>query len=126
MLLAYILTAILAALAVFQVALAAGAPWGRLAWGGQHRVLPKKLRIGSIVSVVIYALIATIALDRAGAIDILPEAFSRVVMWVIFAYFTIGIMMNLISRSNPERYTMTPLTIVLAVLSFFIAMGSQI
>jgi len=31
--------------------------------------------------------------------------------------------MNAISRSKPERYTMTPVTIVLAVLSFLIAMG---
>ena len=28
-----------------------------------------------------------------------------------------------ISRSKPERYVMVPVTIVLTVLSFFIAMG---
>ena len=44
-------------------------------------------------------------------------------MWVIFAYFVLGIGLNAISRSKPERYTMVPVTIVLAVLSFFIAMG---
>lgn len=44
-------------------------------------------------------------------------------MWVVFAYFVLGIALNAISRSRPERYTMVPLTIVLSVLSFFIAMG---
>ena len=45
------LTVILAALAVFQLALAAGAPLGRFAWGGSHEVLPPRLRVGSLVSI---------------------------------------------------------------------------
>ena len=113
----------LALLAVFQLALILGAPLGRFAWGGRHRVLPARLRIGSAVSILIYALIAVIAWDRVGAIDVFAEPFSEVAMWVIFAYFVIGILMNALSRSKPERYTMVPVSAVLAVLSFFIAMG---
>ena len=120
---ALLLTIVLALLAVFQLALALGAPLGRFAWGGQHRVLPVRLRIGSAVSIAIYAVIALIAWDRVGAIDIFGDLFSRIAMWVVFAYFVLGIALNAISRSRPERYTMVPLTIVLSVLSFFIAMG---
>ena len=44
-------TAGLAVVAAFQVALAAGAPWGRAAWGGQHQGrLPARLRIASAVA----------------------------------------------------------------------------
>ena len=117
------LTVVLAALAVFQLALVFGAPLGRFAWGGAHRVLPARLRIGSAVSIVIYALIDVIAWDRVGAIDVFPEPFSEVAMWVILGYFVLGIVMNAISRSKPERNLMVPVSIVLAVLSFFIAMG---
>ena len=117
------LTVVLAALAIFQLALIFGAPLGRFAWGGQHRVLPARLRIGSAVSILIYALIAIIAWDRVGAIDVFPELFSEVAMWVIFGYFVLGILMNAISRSKPERYVMVPVSIVLTVLSFFIAAG---
>ena len=117
------LTVVLAALAVFQSALIFGAPLGRFAWGGAHRVLPTRLRVGSAVSIVIYALIDVIAWDRVGAIDVFPEPFSEVAMWVIFAYFALGIVLNAISRSKPERYTMVPVCLVLAVLSFCIAMG---
>jgi hypothetical protein len=117
------LTVMLALLAVFQLALAAGAPLGHFAWGGQHRVLPARLRVGSVVSVLIYALIAVIAWDRVRVIEVFPDAFSVVAMWVVFAYFTLGILLNAISRSRPERFTMVPVTIVLAVLSFFIALG---
>jgi hypothetical protein len=73
--------------------------------------------------VLIYALIAVIAWDRVRAIEVLPDAFSVVAMWVVFAYFALGILLNAISRSRPERFTMVPVTIVLAVLSFFIALG---
>jgi hypothetical protein len=117
------LTVVLALLAVFQLALALGAPLGRFAWGGRHRVLPARLRVGSAISVLVYALIAVIAWDRVGAIDVFGEPFSEIAMWVVFAYFVLGILMNAISRSKPERYTMVPVSIVLAVLSFFIAMG---
>ncbi|MDT0180228.1 hypothetical protein Q9S36_08400 [Microbacterium sp. ARD31] len=117
------LTVVLALLAIFQLVLSLGAPLGHFAWGGQHRVLPTKLRIGSAVSILIYALIALIAWDRVGAIDVFGDTFAQIAMWVIFAYFALGILMNAISRSKPERYTMVPVTIVLTVLSFFIAMG---
>jgi hypothetical protein len=117
------LTVLLIALAVFQLALACGAPLGRFAWGGQHRVLPPRLRLGSAVSILIYALIDVIAWDRVGAIDIFPAMFSEIAMWVVFAYFVIGIPLNAVSRSRSERMTMVPVTIVLAVLCFFIAMG---
>ncbi len=51
---------LLAALAGFQAALLAGAPLGEYAWGGQHRVLPRRLRIGSAVAIVLYLLFAVI------------------------------------------------------------------
>lgn len=117
------LTVILIGLAIFQAALALGAPLGHFAWGGQHKVLPARLRVGSAVSILIYALIDLVAWDRVGAIDLLPDVFSAIAMWVIFAYFTVGILMNAVSRSKPERFTMVPVCLVLAVLSFLIAMG---
>lgn len=114
---------ILAGLALFQIALAAGAPWGRFAWGGQHRVLPRNLRIGSVVSILIYAIIAFIAWERVGTSALLPDTVAQIAMWVVFGYFTLGILMNVISRSRPERFTMTPIVTVLAVLSLLIALG---
>jgi hypothetical protein len=117
------LTVILAVLAVFQLALALGAPLGHFAWGGQHRVLPTKLRIGSLVSILIYAVIALLALDRVDLIDVVPDGVSTVGMWIVFAYFVLGIPLNAVSRSKPERFTMTPIVAVLAVLSLLVALG---
>lgn len=122
MIFAVLLTVVLAALVVFQIALAAGAPLGRFAWGGQHEVLPARLRVGSVVSIAIYALISLLAFARVGAVRLFPEGFAQVAMWVVFAYFCVGIVMNALSRSKPERYTMVPVCIVLAALSLGVAL----
>ena len=68
-LLAPLARALLAVLAVFRSVLIAGAPLGHLAWRGQHRVLPVKLRISSAASVALYALFAHIAPAKA---DLVP------------------------------------------------------
>ncbi len=120
---AIIATVILAGLAVFQAALVAGKPLGHFAWGGQHRILPTRFRIGSAVSILIYAAIALVLLDRADLISVFPDGFVRVAAWVIAAYFVLGIFMNAISRSRPERFTMTPLTVVLAAAATIVAAG---
>lgn len=120
---AVLLCVILALLSVFQLALVCGAPIGRFAWGGQHRVLPARLRIGSAVSVVIYAVIGAFALDRAEVIDVVPDAVSTVAMWIVFGYFVLGIGLNAISRSRAERVTMVPVCAVLALLSLLVALG---
>lgn len=115
---------ILGSLAVFQVALVAGAPIGRFAWGGQHDVLPRKLRIGSIISVLLYALFGYTALAQAGLVPVLVnQSFTGVFMWVLTGYFTLGVVMNAISRSKPERFVMTPVALVLAILFLLLSLG---
>lgn len=114
---------LLGALAVFQLALACGAPWGRLAWGGAHRVLPGRLRIGSAVSVALYGGFAVLLLSRAG---VLPAGGTPAVValtWVLFGYFVLGIGVNAISRSRPERWTMAPLCVIMAVMTLLIALS---
>lgn len=124
MILAAAFIVLLGALCIFQLALALGAPWGSFAWGGQHKgVLPTGYRIGSALAILVYAAIGALALDRAGVIDVMPDAVSRTGMWVVFAILVIGVAMNAISRSKHERYTATPVALALAVLAFFIALG---
>jgi|LauGreDrversion4_1035100.scaffolds.fasta_scaffold19463_3 hypothetical protein len=112
-------------LGVFQLALAAGAPWGRLAWGGGHERLPAAYRFGSLVSILIYAVFATIVLERAGLIAVLPSPeIARVGAWMIAGYMALGIVMNAISRSLPERFVMTPVAILLCSSAALVALGA--
>ncbi|HET8958421.1 MAG TPA: hypothetical protein VFM95_08215, partial [Microcella sp.] len=116
-------TALMVALAVFQLALIAGAPLGHFAWGGADRVLPRGKRIGSVVSIGLYALFATVVLQRAELVALLPGPIVDVGIWVIVAYSAIGIVMNGISRSKPERNTMVPVCVALTVLSVLVAIA---
>jgi hypothetical protein len=116
------LTILLSLLTVFQIVLAAGAPLGFLAWGGQQRILPTRQRVGSVASVVIYAVIALIALDRSGELDILPDLVSRVGMWVVFGFLALSIVPNLLSKSVPERAVMAPVSTAMAVLALLVAL----
>ncbi|WP_026548738.1 hypothetical protein [Arthrobacter sp. Br18] len=113
---------VLALLAVFQVLLIAGARLGRFAWGGQHDVLPRRLRVGSAVSIILYGVFALIILDSAGIISLVPDSVSTPGIWILTGYFLLGVVLNGISRSRYERYTMTPVALVLALLCLGIAL----
>lgn len=116
--------AILTGLATFQAALAAGAPLGRMAWGGGHTVLPNKLRIASAVSIALYALFAYTALAKAGlAPAVISDTATSVATWVLTAYFALGIVMNGISHSTPERLIMTPTAVVLTALYLILSLN---
>ena len=122
-LLAVVFCLILAALAVFQGLLIAGRPLGEYAWGGQHRVLPRRLRIGSVVSIVLYALFAVVALAKAGVLQLLPGTpVVDIAMWVIAGYLVLGVPLNAISLSRKERSVMTPVVLVLAGIAIALAL----
>jgi hypothetical protein len=109
---------------VFQIALAAGAPLGHYAWGGQHRVLPLRLRVGSVVSALTYVLMAYVVLARAELItSSLSDDVLRVAAWALAGYLLVGIPLNLASRSRPERLVMTPVVATLCVLTVVVALG---
>ena len=118
---ALLVTAILALLAVFQMLLIFGAPFGRFAWGGQNEVLPTSFRIGSAVSILIYAIIGFVSLSRSQVWHFRNSRAVSIAAWVIAGYFCIGILMNLASRSTSERLVMTPVVTVLAIASLYVA-----
>ncbi len=114
---------LIAALGLFQLLLVAGAPFGRLAWGGQHVVLPKSFRIGSAIAIGLYAVFAIVVLDAARLIAVVPTTWSDDLIWALAAYFVIGIAVNALSRSRPERFVMTPLAFALAALCTIVGLG---
>lgn len=120
---AVIVCLLLGALAIFQAGLALGAPWGRLAWGGQHERLPTRLRVASAVSILLYALFAAVVLDRADVVDVLPDVVSRAGTWALTAYFGLGVGLNGISRSRPEALTMAPVCLILCISCLVLALS---
>jgi hypothetical protein len=90
---------LLLVVASFQCALALGAPWGAVAWGGAHRgVLPSGLRVASAASLLLYAGLVWLALRKPVRARAGRWAFS-----IVSALFAVGAVANAISRSPPER-----------------------
>jgi hypothetical protein len=113
---------ILAGLIGFQLVLAAGLPFGHYAWGGAHQILPRSLRIGSVVATFIYVLTALIILEAANVTDLVASEVPIVAVWVLAGFFAIGVVMNAISRSEKER-RMAFVALALSVLSAMVALG---
>lgn len=111
---------LLAALTAFQALLACRVPLGRFAWGGQHDVLPTRLRVGSLAAISIYIAIGWVVLARAGLLGG-DNAVMRVITWVIAGYFLLGALGNLASKSRSERVVMTPLAVALCGLTAAVA-----
>ena len=115
---------LLGLLSVFQLLLIAGAPLGHFAWGGQHKTLPRNLRIGSIFSIFIYTFIAVCILSKSTIWQIIPVgSFLDIICWIIFAYLVLGIFLNAVSRSKKERYTMTPIAASLALCLYSVTIS---
>ena len=84
----------------FEIALALGAPAGRYAWGGAHRVLPDGLRVASGVAAAVYL---TLAWVLAGTRAAPPSRRVRRALWGAAVLFALGVPLNLASPSWRER-----------------------
>jgi hypothetical protein len=121
---AIIFTILMAGLAIFQLALVLGAPLGHFAWGGQNRVLPTGFRVGSGIAIGLYGVFSAVLLMRAGLVPAWPDAgWVSPLTWAVVAYLGLGVVVNAISRSLPERLVMTPLVALLFALSLLIALA---
>ena len=78
-------------LAVFQLALALGAPLGAAAYGGTRTELPAELRIASGVAFVVYCFAALAVLRRGGyQVPIVSDRVARVATWVFAGLLLVG------------------------------------
>ena len=95
----------LSGVAAFQLALAAGAPWGHLAWGGAGGtgVLPARLRVASVVSAGVWTGAAALVL-RGNA----PATRG------IAGLLAVGSAMNAASPSRAEARLWAPVSLALA------------
>ena len=116
-------TFILLALCAFQIVLAAGAPFGRFVWGGEHRVLPVAQRFASLAAVVECILAASLPLQKAGFITLWPAGWVEPGIWIIACTLAVTIGLTAMSRSRAERRLMTPVAAILAILFFTVSLS---
>jgi hypothetical protein len=114
-----------AAIALFQAALALGAPLGRAAWGGTNEKLPKRLRVASLISTGVWVVAALLILGRTGyRVSPMHADFARWGTYVLIGILTLSGIMNIISPSKWERFLWGPVALILAVLCLVVAFGT--
>ena len=111
-----------AGVVAFQVALAAGAPWGAYAMGGAFPgQFPPTLRIAALVQAALLAGMAAVVLSRAGLVLAGWSRASRRLVWVVVAFAAVSLVLNLITPSAGERAIWAPVASVLLASSAVVA-----
>lgn len=121
---AVIAASLLAIISLFQIALAAGAPWGAASWGGRHPgKLPTGYRIGSAVAgLLFYPAIAFLVLGSGGVLGDETPGLGEAGLWVLTGLFGLSTVINLLSPSKVER-VWAPVALVLTACVLFLAIS---
>jgi len=119
--------AIISAVVVaFQLALAAGAPWGEYAMGGAFPgPFPPELRVAAVVQAVILAALAGVVLSRAGVALAGWSRASRWLIWIVVGFSVLSLVLNLITPSAGERAIWAPVAAVMLLSSATVAIRSR-
>ena len=115
-----------AAVVAFQIALAAGAPWGEYAMGGSFPgQFPPALRIAAIIQAALLVALAAVILARAGLL--LPgwSRVSRWLAWLVVAFAAVSLVLNLLTPSAGERAIWAPTALLLLISSGIVAFSSS-
>ncbi|MQR94296.1 hypothetical protein [Fictibacillus phosphorivorans] len=110
-------------ISVFQVLLSLGYPLGEFAMGGFYKVLPKKLRIMSMINAIILLFMSVVFLKHTDVLygfDFLP---TNTLVWIITIFLGINTITNLLSQSKKEKRMMTPFSSIAFLLCLFITLS---
>lgn len=123
---ARIFTGVTLIVVLFQLALAAGAPWGQVAMGGQYPgTFPPVMRVAAAIQAVILLLFVATVLTRAGLVW--PRWFpaSRVGIWVVVGFSCLATILNLVTSSVWERRMWAPAAALMLACSLAVALLSR-
>ena len=119
---ARVFAALTGVVCLFQLALAAGMPWGAYAMGGAFPgVMPTPMRVAAVVQVVVLAAVALVVLSRAGLMLPAWRRAAGFLVYVIVALLGISVVLNLITPSAMERLIWAPVAAVLFLSALRVA-----
>ena len=103
-------------IAIMTVLVACGLPLGEFTMGGQHKILPKKFRVMTAISVGIQIFAMIIILQAGGFISMwLSFKLTKYICFFFTVYLSLNTIMNMISKSRKEKYVMTPLSFIAGI-----------
>ena len=119
---AFLYAIISSGVVAFQIALAAGAPWGAFAMGGAFPgQFPPALRIAALIQAALLVGMAVVVLARADLILPRWSRVSRWLVWIVVAFAVLSLILNLITPSAGERAVWSPIAFLLLISSSIVA-----
>ncbi|WP_454191289.1 hypothetical protein [Paenibacillus sp. Marseille-Q7038] len=119
---AIVFSSLIAIVILFQLALAAGIPWGSYAMGGKYPgKYPPIMRIAALFQVLILALLAVIVLSKSGITLPRSYPFANSAIWFVVVFSTVATILNMLTRSKWERRIWAPVSILLLITSITVA-----
>jgi hypothetical protein len=122
---AFVACVLILGLAGLQVALLAGVPLGRFAWGGRDDVLPNEKRPNAIVAIVLYVFFALIILQGVAVVEPFSLLVGQIAIWLLTAYFFVAFVLAAMSTSRHEQILMCSVNVVLAALTLIVAIAGR-
>ncbi|WP_456274674.1 hypothetical protein [Bacillus sp. AK031] len=112
-------------IAIFQVLLFWGFPLAEFSWGGKYKgVLPKKVRIMSLLSAFLLLFFSFIFLVHSNIISVgfyIPTTVLVIIITIFMGFSTLG---NLVSKSKKEKFVMTPIAGITFLSCILVIMNS--
>lgn len=114
----------IAVVAIFQLALAVGAPWGSFAMAGKFPGrFPPLMRFIAFVQSFVLIFLGMIVWTRAGMIFPQWHFASEKFIWGVVVFCGIAFAMNLITPVKWERIIWAPVAAILLISSTIVAMS---
>ena len=109
---------------LFQLALALGAPWGKIAMAGKFPgKLPSKIRIAAVFQMFILLFFIWIALVKSEKMNLEWKDFADKMIWVVVSFSVIASVLNIITPSKWERIIWAPVCLIMLITSIIIAIN---
>ena len=108
-------------MALLQLSLTLGAPFGEYALGGMNKVLPTKMRFISIFFCCLFTVTGLSYMQKSGILNLFfNSTFINVLLIIYTIFLACAIVSNgFITKSKKEKYVMTPLSIIGFLSSFY-------
>ena len=123
MIAAYLFSFFTIIVSLFQLALAAGLPWGAASMGGKYPgKYPLQMRVVAVINMLVILFTAAIVLSKANIAFNYLNGLSETAIWFVVAFFALGTIMNSITPSKIERIW-APVAFTQFVCSVLIALS---
>jgi uncharacterized membrane protein YhaH (DUF805 family) len=110
----------------FQLALAAGAPWGSYAMGGTvSGAYPAGLRVAAVIQAIVQVVLALVVLSRAEVTLRSWRHATRWAIWIAVAFSAVSLILNLITPSSGERMIWAPFAFLMLASVLVVAISTK-